>query len=239
MIMLSLILEALASIGIGFIGFLLFAHNPIIPTLRILTLPIPDKFNCIVCFWGAWFRSLLTFIPDILSPVIVPIALLFTKWEDDKLPWIFSWWDNDASINGDVRTDDSSDGKDGWGLRHVQVEDTPEARAMCYWAKNAHPRSFKARYVWLGLRNRASYLSMLLGKDHPLVDVKVWESGNVASPDYTGWRVHRIGNIWRYFETVKVGPIFFRFHYGYKIPKIPHSKVAMVTAIAFSFQKAD
>ena len=144
---------------------------------------------------GAWFRSMLIMIPDMLSPIVVPIALIFTKWEDDKLPWLFRWWDNDASINGDVRTNDPNDGMSGWALKPVPSDDTEEARGMCYWAPGSHPRSFKARYVWLGLRNRASMLSMMLGKN-PTGDVIEYQYGD------------------------------------------PTAGSAVVTAIAFSFQKA-
>ena len=40
----------------------------------------------------------------------------------------------------------------------------PRYGGDCYYARGHHPRSFWARYVWVGLRNRASQLSKDLGE---------------------------------------------------------------------------
>lgn len=208
---------------------LLLAHLPVWPVIRLLTMPIPDRGSAVACMLGAWVRGMLMLPADLLAPVVVPVALLFTRWEDDSLPGLFCWWDNDASINGDVRTDDPNDSLGGWALKPVPLEDTPEARAMCYWAPGHHPRSFYARWVWLGLRNRASRLAQLLGTD---------ATGTPAEWSEGLWSVHRLGDAWRYYEAVPIGPVLLRFHYGYKIPRLPGQDLAPVVSIGFSAKRA-
>lgn len=224
--------------GIGVCAFLLFAHNPITPTLRVLTLPVKDKFNIILCIWSAWIRGLIVLIPDLIAPVVVPIALLFTKWEDEKLPWLFRFWDNDASINGDVRTDDITNEWGGWDLKPVPLEkDSQAAIDMCYWAKGHHPRSFYARWVWLGLRNRASKMSEMVGVHvDPSLPVEKYFGGD-AHGAKNGWVIAKQGDYYSLFETNRCGPIFFRFYYGFKVPTLKISPIAKPISIAFSFQK--
>ena len=213
---------ALMAIG-AFVAFVVVAHLPIIPLIRVAQIDVPDKLRIARCFMGAWIKGTLMIPVDLLAPVIIPIALLFTRWEAEKLPKLFHWWDNDASINGDVRRDDS------WELAYIPTEDTPGARAMCYWAKGHHPRSFYARWVWLGLRNRASRLAQLLGTD---VD------GVVLTRRGETWRLDRVGDKWRYFEMLPVGPVLIRLHYGYKVPRIPGWDLAPVVAIGFSLRRS-
>lgn len=214
----------------GFVGFIFFCHIPIIPLIRIAKIDIPDKSGLVKCVIEAWLKNMLTIIPDLLAPVVVPVVLLFTKWEDDHLPRLFWWWDNDASINGDKRTDDPSDGLGGWALKPVPLErDSPEAIAMCYWAKGHHPRSFYARWVWLGLRNRASSLSQALGTDATGPST-VWNGPT--------WTVTRVGDKWRYFERLPIGRILIRMHCGYKVPRLPGEEKAAAVSIGFSLRKA-
>lgn len=170
-------------------------------------------------------KSLLTLIPDLTAPVAVPFALLFTKWSDEHLPRLFWMWDNDASINGDVRTDDLTNEFGGWDLKPVPLDDIQESRDMCYWAKGHHPRSFYARWVWLGLRNRASALSQSLG------------TGVEGPATYESTRfgyVKSVNGKFRYFEVIPVGPVVIRLHYGYKVPHIPGESKAPPVAIGFS-----
>lgn len=219
--------------------FVFVAHMPIIPLLRLAFLPVPRRGRIALCFVEAWLKNCLTIIPDMLAPVVVPVALVFTRWDAEHLPWLFRWWDNDASINGDRRTDDPGDGLGGWALKPVPLDPgSADAISMAYYAPGHHPRSFYARWVWLGLRNRASRLSQMLGFAHATdTPVGRWTGGDMAAK--RGWEVTSVGDKWRYFETYRVGPIFFRFHYGYKVPTIPGSSSAPVVAIGFSFQKAD
>jgi hypothetical protein len=102
---------------------------------------------------------------DLVSPIVVPFILLFTKWEAEELPFLDSIWGNDVSINGDRRFHG--------GLVPLD-KNSQEAIDACYWAPGHHPRSFYARWVWLGLRNRASKLSLNLGKDIDLTQETIY-----------------------------------------------------------------
>jgi hypothetical protein len=192
--------------------FLMLAHNPVIPLWFVSKLKIDkqEKKKVYKNFIDAWIRNLLTIIPDLLAPVVVPIALLFTKWEDDHLPKFFRWWDNDVTINGDRGL--------GWvdGKPVVPLEDTPEARALAFYVDGKHhPRSFYARWVWLGLRNRASKLSMMLGEKEGYTESRqvLWEDGD----DYL-WKVH---DRYRLKAMIKVaGRLYIRLHYGFKIGEV-------------------
>lgn len=207
----------------------LVAHLPVLPLIRLVALPVPNKGQIARCYGVAWLKATATIPVDLLAPLVVPIALLFTRWEDEHLPRLFAWWDNDASINGDRRTDDPADGLGGWALKPVSLDrDSAEAVAMCYYAPGRHPRSFYARWVWLGLRNRASALSQIMGTAADGEPV-VWSG--------PGWSITRVGNVWRYFELLPCGPVAIRLHYGYKVPRIRGEQRAPVVAIGFSLRR--
>jgi hypothetical protein len=193
--------------GVGLFAFVMLLHNPILPIWFVSRLPVKEKAKIYRCFLDAWARNLLTIIPDLLAPIVVPVALLFTKWEDDNLPRVFRWWDNDVTINGDRGL--------GWedGKPVVPLEDTPEARALAFYVDGKHhPRSFYARWVWLGLRNRASMLSMMLGEKDAYKGPKevLWSEGT----NYL-WKVH---DRYRLNTLIKLaGSLYIRLHYGFKV----------------------
>lgn len=227
---------------LGFLAFVFIAHMPIIPLIRLMKIDVPNKFDIIKCFIGAWLKNILTIIPDLLAPVVVPIALLFTKYEDNKLPKLFEWWDNDASINGD-----------GWAVvrngnwvrvtgNHLLSETPiqygdPNYTGDAYYCEGHHPRSFYARWVWLGLRNRASRLSQILGYKHDKNDkVERWSEGTPTLNDY--WTFTKVNNKFRYYEELPVGGGYYlRLHYGYKVPQYEDRPAAPLVAIGFSLRK--
>lgn len=226
-------MDALHWLGYALAGFALLvflAHLPLLPLLRIATLKtVPDRKLLVACVIEAWFKNLLTLIPDLLAPIVVPIALLFTKTESEHLPRLFWWWDNDASINGDLRTDDINDGLGGWALRPISTNTSNLAEVLsCYWAPGHHPRSFYARWVWLGLRNRASALSQALGST-ATGPAHFW-----AGPT---WTITRVGDDWRYYELLPIGPLTIRMHCGYKVPALPGEAKAPAVSIGFSLRK--
>ena len=54
----------------------------------------------------SWIRHTLLIpceiIVELLTLVMVPLGLLFTKKTDDRMPRIFSWWDDyKYGVNGD------------------------------------------------------------------------------------------------------------------------------------------
>lgn len=130
------------------------------------------------------FKSLFA---NVTAPLVVPFALLFTKWESEHLPKFFSWYDNDVSINGD---------------RGVPVPTGDEAIKLNYWAEGHHPRSFWSRYVWLGLRNRGKEAYMeKLPEGHQWTPERSWgESGitrgSDGHPPVEGWNVVESGGYW-------------------------------------------
>lgn len=210
-------------------AFIFACHVPVIPAVRVLMLPVPDKGRILLCFLDAWLRNLLTFIPDMLAPVVVPIALVFTRWDAEHLPWLFRWWDNDASINGDRRTDDPNDGLGGWALKPVPLaRDSADAISMAYYAPGHHPRSFYARYVWIGLRNRASALSQVLGTD---------ADGPATQWAGENWTLDKVGTAYRYYEMLPLGPVAIRMHCGFKVPRIPGESKAPAVSIGFSLRR--
>jgi len=206
-----------------FIGFIAIAHAPIIPIIRVLQHDLPEKKSIIKCFIVAYLKVLVTIPFDLLAPIAVFIALLFTKTSDNNLPRFFWMWDNDASINGDIRKENS------WELLSISNDlNNIEEQNKCYWAKGKHPRSFYARWIWLGLRNRASKLSQELGTS---------ETGDITSISGSGWYLNKLGDTYRYFELLPVGKFFIRMHCGYKIPIIPGEHKAAVVSIGFSLRK--
>lgn len=229
-----MLIDALHWLGYALAAFALLVfvcHIPLLPLLRIATMrEVPDRKLLAACIVEAWAKNLLTLIPDLLAPVVVPFALLATKWEAEHLPSWAWWWDNDASINGDVRTDDPSDGLGGWALKPVPLDpDSLQALNMCYWAPFSHPRSFWARYVWLGLRNRASGLSQALGST---------ASGPATKWEGPTWKVTRVEDDWRYYELLPVGPWAVRMHCGYKVPALPGESRAAAVSIGFSLRRS-
>ncbi|WP_010465884.1 hypothetical protein [Acidovorax radicis] len=191
----------------------------LVPSLWVLVLPgVPAAHRraAALSFLRASVRGLAMLPIDLLAPVVVPFALLHTRWEDDALPHWARWWGNDVGISGD---------KFQWVLDAtgqqvplpVPLADTPEARALCYWAPGHHPRSRWARWVWLGLRNRASALAVTLG--HPAdyrQPVEVW--GDPATGrGRAGWVLRHHSGAYQLHATRRAGPVCLRTNYGHKV----------------------
>lgn len=242
MIDFATIMGWLMSAAAGFVAFVFLCHTPIIPLIRLAIIDVPSKGAIARCFIEAWLKNCLTILPDLAAPIVVPIALLFTKRDAENLPRLFEWWDNDASINGD-----------GWAVLrdgkwvHVFGNELPGERAIpyghpdytgdSYYCLGHHPRSFYARWVWMGLRNRASRLSQILGYVHaPEAHVSRWSGGDLANHD--GWNITRVNDKFRYYEELRMGPVYLRLHYGYKVPTIVGRPSAQLVAIGFSLRAA-
>ena len=134
--------------------------------------PLHLKADILDCLDAAAAADRQTWLYDLSAPIVMLLVLPFVKRSADKLPRAFRRWDNNVSINGDgeavLRDGQWINLRDiGWtpepGER-VYTYDDPAYTGNAYYA-NAHPRSFWARYVWLGWRNRASQLSVDLGRD--------------------------------------------------------------------------
>jgi len=211
------------------------------PSVMILFLDIPwkDKLGAMKCFtFSAAPRGLIGLIPDLLAPIVVPFILPFTKWEDDHLKPIFRWWDNNVSINGDKFVWIWNPEKQVGEPQPMSLEDTPEVRALCYYAPGHHPRSNYARYVWLGLRNRATLLAQDLGYKYKDGENKapreVWGDITIGR-DKEGWNVNKLNNLYQLCIIKRLGPVCIRINYGYKIWfKGNDDPAAAVVNISFS-----
>jgi hypothetical protein len=193
-----------------------------IPHILLYFFPIPDdvRRNTHLCWLKVTVIEILKLPVGLLSPIVVPIALLFTKWEDNKLPAIFWWWDNDISINGD---EIDSQGRNAWALDYKE---------NAYYAK-APPRSFWARYVWLGWRNRASKLSEAVGYKYEFSEFenRIILGDAATSRGHPGWKFVYTPNISQLMIVKKFGKICIRFNWGYKFFDKP---TTMSVGITFS-----
>lgn len=177
-------------------------------------MPAVNKAYGTVSLIGAAVKGLLVVVPSFLAPFVVLVALLQTKPEDEHLPGWAHWWDNDVSINGD------------------QV-----AGAETYYAPGHDRRSFWARFVWLGFRNRASRLSQMLGHrwGDDYYDVTSW-GDSATGRDHEGWTVNRRGYVYQVYVVKRLGRLCLRMNFGYKVWAGAGDlrKVANVVNIAFS-----
>jgi len=209
-----------------------------VPSLWVLMLPgVPIQHRRAAArhFARASVRGLAMLPADLLAPLVVPFALLGTRWESEQLPPWARWWDNDVGLNGDNFPVWVADPETGVGRPlPVPLEDTPEVRALCYWAKGHHPRSFWARFVWLGLRNRASALALSLGEPADYSQ-PVTEWGDPAtSREREGWHLRVHAGIYQFYSVRRLGPLALRTNYGNKLnflslhrPRLP---VVCITA---------
>lgn len=211
---------------------LIFIAWTLAPILILWSKDIPAKHKrkATVCFLNSTWRGAIVLIPDLLAPIIVPIALLFTSWDAEKLPWLFTIWDNDLGPNGDPRR------YDGTSFKFVPLEkDNEEVKRGCYWAEGHHPRSFWARFVWMGLRNRASKGAVMMGVKYQ--DVPSIEYGHAKVDRYTnpGWRLTERGGNYQLEAIYKFGPLAYRMNYGFKVYQKRFGKIMPIT-ISLSFK---
>lgn len=177
----------------------------LLPLLWVACLPrVPwaHKRRAMVSLTGAAFKGTFVLVPNLLAPLVVPVALLFTRREADRLPALFAWWDNDVSINGDLPA--------YWTLDYAG--DT-------YYAPGHGPRSFVARFVWLGSRNRASALAVRLGHTWApgeYADAEHW--GDPATGrDHAGWTLNRRGPVYQLYAVKRLGRLCLRTNVGHKV----------------------
>ena len=171
------------------------------------------------------------------APFVMAKVVPKLPWHVNELPPEYAAYDNERGLNGD---------SSGWVFDPVlgyevpmqaPLQDTPEARETCYYAKGHHPRSAAARYIWLGQRNRASKLAHDLGPERSQ-DIEQWGDPE-TSGDHPGILVRRMGEHYEIFGITKIGPFTLRTRYGYKIGNTvgprPSSR-AMVVTIPFSIK---
>lgn len=203
-------------------------------TVRESTMTPDEKAACLASLDAAQKAERKPLIWDCTAPVVMLLVLPFIKRDADKLPRLFRKWDNNVSMNGDgggVQNPETGEWTDDravkdWqavqGWLHVNHAD-PRYGGDCYYAKGHHPRSFWARYVWLGWRNRATIASMDAGVEC------AEQSQKVADGD--GWTVSRAGDLWEVRSHIGHS----RCYYGWKLYGAP-GRVRPV-AIGWAFKK--
>ena len=135
-------------------------------------------------------------------------------------------------------------GRDGVQPRpgtYIYSYDDPLYAGDAYYAEGHHPRSFWARYVWVGLRNRASQLSKDLGE--PVAERPVCISGN---PDIHrngpyGHFLLKSGNCYHYKSINRWHGLALIRSYGYKLEIVRNSQdgtgLAAAVAIGRSLKR--
>jgi hypothetical protein len=170
--------------------------TPMLCVLAMDTVPMANRIAACRSFALAAAKSMLILPAVILAPVVVPIALVFTPREANALPAWARPWDNDVSINGDQ-----------------------DEGAETYYAPGHDRRSFHARFVWLALRNRASWLAQRLGyeyQDGDQQDREHW--GNVqTSRALEGHVLSRCAGVYQLYMVERYGSLCFRMNYGHKV----------------------
>lgn len=194
-------------------------------------------------FLAASLKGLVVLPFEVLAPIVMLFVLPFVKKEADRLPKLFWFWGNNVSINGDGWARKLEDGT--WEtVRVMGVENcipytNPGYTGDAYYAKGHHPRSFWARYIWLGWRNRASKFAESMGVPFDDNDRQQWygrgqtqgpnrESGDRA---VRGWALYRSGSHYQFYSVYQAfGSICCRTNWGFKVWATPNgdSKASVV-----------
>ena len=179
---------------------------------QIINLPgvsAADKTAAIDSIEAAEQAAAKAFWYDITAPLVMLLVLPFVKRSADSLPRAFAKWDNNVSLNGDgaavFRDDkwlDLRDGAQALPGEHVYTYDDPLYAGDAYYAKGHHPRSLWARYVWVGLRNRASQLSVDLGTDVTARPILISGSLDINRSDKPGHFLLKDGSSY-HFKSIQ------------------------------------
>lgn len=199
-------------------------NKRVLDLLATVDMPQEHKDKAIKSFEEALALNAQVTPYAIKAPFAVARIVQSLPWEAEHLsdPGYPDWWknyDNNVNVNGDKAPWVA--GPDGVGvMQPCPLEDTAEARGYCYWAPGHHPRSKWARWVWLGIRNRATKLALDLGPAADKSDVDIWGDRDISSTK-EGVTVYRMGNYyqlvaytrWLKFFTIQV-------NYGFKVSNV-------------------
>lgn len=222
--------------------------------IQSLDIPEYHKLAAILCMDRAREADRSTRFYDLTAPIVMLFVLPWVKREANALPKLFSKWDNNISLNGDsggvlvdgkwIDYHDVGDWEAVQGNLMVTYDD-PRYEGDAYYAKGHHPRSFWARYVWVGLRNRATKLALDLGRKVE-APINVISGSLDISTGNPGHFLLQSGDTYHYktFEPVSLfGKRLMRIRsYGYKLEIVKKSPkegdVAAVVAIGWSLKGA-
>lgn len=217
--------------------------------MALADVSLPDRLAAVTCLHEARRVERRTWLYDATAPLVTAVALLLTPRSANHLPRWARKWDNNVSLNGDgevvLRDGQWVNLRDiGWMPEHgerVYTYDDPAYTGDAYYAKGHHPRSWWARWVWVGWRNRASQLSKDLGE--PVTERPVCISGN---PDIHrngpyGHFLLKSGNCYHYKSINRWHGLALIRSYGYKLEIVRHSQdgtgLAAAVAIGRSLKR--
>ena len=156
---------------------------------------------------------LIEFLLEILSFVVVPVALLFCKKDDEHLPKIFRWFEDASDYYGGKCA--AINGDSGWKEKHY-----PEPSN----------RSYKARLHWL-FRNRIGHFSSeILGVK--VSDINPYSIETIGDPNITSNGGKESGfckvtcvlkngkKRFGFFRVVRYGKFYCRLYLGWKLMDI-------------------
>ena len=210
-----------------------------------------DRAAAEACFRAAKDADDRTWLYDLSAPIVMLLVLPFVRRSADKLPSLFRRWDNNVSLNGDgeavfidgefltaghgISWEDYNAALARGAYRYTY--DDPLYHGDAYYAKGHRPRSFWARYVWVGLRNRASQLSADMGLDVPARPQLI--SGSLqAGRSRPGHFLLREGGVYHYKSFRKFGPFALIRSYGYKLEIVRNSPTGAGRAAAVAIGRS-
>ena len=212
--------------------------------------PSADKTAALACFARAEKANAKTLWYDLSAPLVMALVLPFVPRSADRLPRLFRKWDNNVSLNGDGCGWQNPETGEWFDLRTGQVphgaplisHSDPAYGGDCYYAPGHHPRSTWARYVWVGLRNRASQLSVDLGVPVHARPVLISGSIDINRADKPGHFLLKDGDSYHFKSIEKVRVLGLHCacirSYGYKLEiaaKRPDGDLGRAAAVAIGW----
>lgn len=208
--------------------------TPMLAVALLPGVPAEHKRAAVLCLAGAALRSLVVLPFSLSAPLVVWLPLLFTPAEADRLAFWDGIYGSDDDLNGDawyveIPPTGPTDGWTQWVLARegepgaIKMSD-PKFTGYAYYADGHSPRSLWARYVWIGLRNRASRLAVRLGHiftAEEQADRQSW--GDIATGrSHEGWVLNRAGALYQLYACRKLGALCLRTNVGLKVgEKVP------------------
>lgn len=214
-----------------------------------------DRAAVEACFRAAKDADDRTWLYDLSAPIVMLLVLPFVRRSADKLPSLFRRWDNNVSLNGDGEAV-FIDGKfltAGHGITwedynaalargaYRYTYDDPLYHGDAYYAKGHHPRSWWARWVWVGWRNRASQLSVDLGRDVAARPLCISGNPDIHRNGPYGHFLLKSGNCYHYKSINRWHGLALIRSYGYKLEIVRNSQdgtgLAAAVAIGRSWKR--
>ena len=238
---------AIVALLAALIGLRYWMASParVLAEIEALDLPTHIRADLIDCIDAAQDADRKTWLYDLSAPLVMLLVLPFVPRSADHLPKAFRNWDNDVSMNGDGH---------GWqdegGAWHdARITPAPEGALLvshsdpayggdCYYAKGHHPRSFWARYIWLGWRNRASLMSLELGEPIPERPVCISGDPYISRRGPFGHFLLKYEDCYHYKSIQPFGPFALTRSYGFKLEIILKSPAGRGRAAAVAIGRS-